>query len=134
LSTVGIPVLFLLFLGYERKVGVLAAILWPLFFCKVFYHRHLEIRDKLINRSNRRCRLSSCGSCWCRPQDNLQGVLSCLLCFCFWFIVAEEEVVYGRRPCSLSFIFAIQKKGWPVGCHPLALAFLRRFFIAVISK
>ncbi len=39
----------------------------------------------------------------------------------------EEEVVYGRHPCSLSFIFGIRKKGWRVGCHPLAFVFLQSF-------
>jgi len=46
LSTVGIPVLFLLFLRYERKVGLLAAILWP-FFVKVFYRRRLDFKRQI---------------------------------------------------------------------------------------
>jgi len=64
-----------------------------------------------LNRRHQH-RFFSCSYCWCRPQDNRQYVLCCLLCFRFWLIVVEEEVVYGRRrrPCSLSLFLGYERK------------------------
>ena len=51
MSTVGVPVLFLLFLQYERKVGLLAAILWPWFFCEGFLLPSSQNKRRIIVRS-----------------------------------------------------------------------------------